>query len=134
MDQGFWHPEIGYWQAIATPTEASVAAYPAGTVAVPTRPGPGYVWDGEAWAYGPSADPVPAEVTRFQALAALHNAGLLDLVDDAVSAADPFTRIAWENATGFMRSSPTIAALQAAVGLTSDQVDDLFRSAAQITA
>lgn len=134
MEQGFWHPEIGYWQAIAAPTEASVAAYPAGTVSVPIRPGPGYVWGGEAWVYSSSADPVPAEVTRFQALAAMHNAGLLAAVETAVAVADPFTQIAWNNATGFLRASPTIAALQAAVGLSEAQVDDLFRAAAQITA
>lgn len=72
--------------------------------------------------------------SRFQARAALHNAGLLVAVENAVAGADPFVQIAWQDATEFYRGSPTIAALQAAVGLTDEQVDDLFRAAAQIVA
>ena len=72
--------------------------------------------------------------SRFQARAALHNAGLLVSVEAAVAAADPFTQIAWADATEFRRESPTIAALAAAVGLTGEDIDDLFRAAAQIVA
>lgn len=72
--------------------------------------------------------------SRFQARAALHNAGLLVAVEAAVAGADPFVQIAWQDATEFYRGSPTIAALQAAVGLTDEQVDNLFRAAAQIVA
>ena len=72
--------------------------------------------------------------SRFQARAALHNAGLLVAVEAAVASANPFIQIAWQDATEFYRGSPTIAALQSAVGLTDEQVDDLFRAASQIVA
>lgn len=72
--------------------------------------------------------------SRFQARAALHIAGLLPQVEAAVAAADPLVQIAWADATEFRRNSPTIAALASSLSLTDAQIDDLFRSAAQITA
>lgn len=90
------------------------------------------------------APPLPADLladerslmrcSRFQARAALHNAGLLVSVEAAVAAADPFTQIAWADATEFRRVSSTIAALAVAVGLTDEALDDLFRAAMQIVA
>lgn len=73
-------------------------------------------------------------VSRFQARAALHNAGLLDDVEAAVAAADAFTKIAWADAVEFRRTSPTILTLAGAIGLNDAQLDDLFRAAAQIVA
>lgn len=72
--------------------------------------------------------------SRFQARAALAAANLLASVETAVAAADEFTQIAWADAVEFRRGSPTIAALQAAVGLTDEQIDDLFTAAMQIEA
>lgn len=63
MEHGFYHPARGYWQTIGTPDEATLAAYPEGTVETPLRPGPDHVWNGGAW--------VAAPVTVEQALAAL---------------------------------------------------------------
>lgn len=77
---------------------------------------------------------VPASVSAFQARAALFAAGLLDDVEAAVAAADRLTRIAWESAQAFERGSPTIATLAAALGLSDEQLDDLFRAAAEIRA
>ena len=73
-------------------------------------------------------------MSRFQALAALTNAGLYATAQAAVTAAGGITLLAWNNATQFDRTSPTIASLQGALGLTSAQVDALFIAAAQITA
>ena len=79
--------------------------------------------------------PVPAQVTRFQALAALSNAGLLANAQAAVNASpDPLTTLAWNNAQTFERASPTIASLAGSLGLTSTQIDDLFIAAAKIVA
>ncbi len=77
-----------------------------------------------------------ATVSRFQARAALHAAGLLGAAEAAVAGADPIVRIAWTDAAEWRRDSPTIAAIAAAFDppLTAEQVDDLFRSAALITA
>ena len=85
-------------------------------------------------AWVPPSAPVPGSVTAFQARAALLAAGLLDEVEAAVAAADRLTQTAWEYAQAFERTSPTIAALAAALGLTDAQLDDLFRAAAKISA
>ncbi len=92
-----------------------------------------------AWSYSdaPAAglsEPVPSSVSRFQARAALREAGLLEPIEAAVAAADDLTREAWASAIAFERMSPTIATLAAALGLSSAQVDDLFRRAAMIRA
>jgi hypothetical protein len=79
-------------------------------------------------------NPVPAVVSRFQARAALHTAGLLEQVEAAVASAGPLAQMAWADAVEFRRDSPTIAALAAEIGLSSAQIDDLFRTAAQIQA
>lgn len=88
--------------------------------------------------------PTPAEIlaaeragmviSRMQARIALHNAGLLSMVEAAVAAADPFVKIAWADAQEFRRNSPTIASLAGAVNLSPEQLDDLFRAAALIEA
>lgn len=75
-----------------------------------------------------------AAVSRFQARAALHAAGLLDAAEAAVAGAEPIVRIAWADAAEWRRNSPTIAAIAAALDLTSEQIDDLFIQAATITA
>lgn len=77
---------------------------------------------------------VPAEVTRFQALAALHKAGLLKAVEQAVTQTDTLVQLAWANAQVFRRTSPTVLSLAQVLGLSPQQLDDLFISAAQIDA
>ena len=80
----------------------------------------------------PDPEPVqvPQVVTIRQAKLALLQAGLLDDVDAAVAQADRATQIEWEYATEVRRDWPTLLTLQAALGLTEQQVDDLFISAA----
>jgi hypothetical protein len=76
----------------------------------------------------------PESITRFQALAALHNAGLLDAVITTVNLAGGLTKIAFDNAQNFNRSSPTIAAIQTSINLTDEQLDNLFIAGSLITA
>lgn len=84
----------------------------------------------------PAPQPVPQSVTRFQARAALHLAGLLEQVEAVI--ADPATpvlaKLAWQDAQEFKRTSPTIAAMSSALGLTDQQLADLFALAAGIDA
>lgn len=77
---------------------------------------------------------IPQEVTRFQALAALHLAGLLAMVEAMMAdpATDPLTVLAWKNAQEFKRYSPMVLNMAQAIGLSDHQVDDLFITAAQI--
>lgn len=79
------------------------------------------------------APPVPPYVSPFQARRALDNAGLRDAVEAAVAAATRDVQDAWQYAVRIERSSPFIAAMQGGLGLTNEQVDQLFIAAAQIT-
>ena len=75
-----------------------------------------------------------AEVSRFQAFAALYADGKLDDATAAVEAAGGLTVLAWQNAQVFKRSSPMLAALAPALGLDDEALDDLFLAAALIEA
>ncbi|HML29830.1 MAG TPA: hypothetical protein PKE16_13510 [Hyphomicrobium sp.] len=77
---------------------------------------------------------VPASVTTYQAMAAMLRAGLLDQVKTlmASDAASPQAKLAWEKASAFERDSVFINSLGSALGLTSQQIDDLFIAAAKI--
>jgi hypothetical protein len=88
----------------------------------------------EATAEAEEAARVPDSVTPFQAKAALLNAGLLDAVLAAIAAAPRITQLAWAEATEFRRTSPTVLMLAGALGLTSTQLDDLFKAAKGIEA
>lgn len=80
--------------------------------------------------------PVPNEVTRFQALAALMQAGLLSDIEAYMSSpeADSFTQLAWKEASTFSRSSPLVTSIGGLFSLTEAQIDDLFVFASTITA
>lgn len=84
--------------------------------------------------YDPPPPVVPSVVSRFQARAALMQAGLLDQAEAAVLQAGPLAQLAWADAQEFRRNSPTINSLAALVGLTEAQIDALFISASQIEA
>ena len=79
---------------------------------------------------------VPQAVSRFQARAALHLAGLLPQVESLMAAdgIDALAKLAWQDALVFERSSPTVAAMTALLGLDDAAVDALFRQAEQIKA
>ena len=81
-----------------------------------------------------STDPVPLSVTRFQARAALHLAGLLDDAEAAIAQAHPLSRIAWEHAHVYRRYSPTLISIGQQLGLSEADMDELFKTAASITA
>lgn len=75
------------------------------------------------------------EVSRFQARAALFQAGLLEDIETFIaSSEDRFIKIAWEDAAVFKRNSPTVLSLQFVLNLTDEQLDDLFRFALTISA
>jgi len=80
------------------------------------------------------ADPIPLSVTRFQARAALYMAGLLDDAEAAIAEAHPLSRIAWEHANVYRRDSPTLISIGQQLGLSEADMDELFKTAASITA
>lgn len=78
--------------------------------------------------------PDPLIVTPLQARIALAHAGLLDAIETAVAAlpsTDP-TRLAWEYATQFDESSPTLISMCDALGITATQRRQMFVAASQI--
>ena len=84
----------------------------------------------EEWAIRKAREKM--KVTRYQAKAALMQAGLLEVVEQAIAATDdPLITLAWAEA-GFERMSPLIAEMKTVIGLTDEQVDDLFRAASLV--
>jgi hypothetical protein len=86
--------------------------------------------------YVPPLPPIPATVTRFQALAVLAAGGYLDTVRTYINTLDQnnVQRLAWENAADWERTSPTLNALAQMLNLTDAQVDALFIAASQVSA
>ena len=86
--------------------------------------------------YVPPPPPIPQTVTRFQALATLAAGGWLDVVHTYMDALprNNVQRLAFENATDWERTSPTVNALAAMLGLSDAQVDELFVAASQVSA
>lgn len=97
---------------------------------------------GIGWAYvggqllepAPPAPAVPNTVSRYQALAALMQAGLLDAVTAWAHdpGTDPLHKLAFDTATEFARTSATLAAGATALGWTGEQLDALFVTASKI--
>lgn len=84
---------------------------------------------------GPQSNPVPQVVSRFQAKAALAQAGLLAQADAVVAqSGNAVLQLAWAEANEFRRDSPGINSLAPLIGLDSTELDDLFRTAAGIAA
>jgi hypothetical protein len=80
----------------------------------------------------PEPSDVPDAVTPRQARLALLEAGLLDQVEQSVTAAGGATKIAWDFASLIERQDPLIISIGAALNLTDDQIDVLFKYAATI--
>ena len=69
----------------------------------------------------------------MQAKQALLSAGLLDDIEAAISASgDRSLQLYWLETSEFHRSHPAVLQIAEAEGLTSSQLDDLFRAAAQV--
>lgn len=74
---------------------------------------------------------VPQSVSPRQIRRALNNAGLLAMVEVAVAAADKATQIDWEFGLEVRRDWPVLNSMAVSLGMTSDQVDQLFIAANQ---
>jgi hypothetical protein len=100
-------------------------------------------WDGAAWtvrdltveeaALWPlRPPPVPATVSRVQLRLALATRGLLDIVDSAVSLSGEMELVERWGAASMERTSPHLADMAAALGLTEGDIDDIFRAASAL--
>lgn len=137
----------GAVEADESPLEPGVFLIPGGAIDVtpPNVPqGKVALWQ-NGWVFVNPPEPeqeepplngVPQVVTRFQARAALHLAGLLTTVESLMTdpQTDMLARLAWQDAQEFRRQSPTVLSMAATLGLTDAQLDALFTTAAGIEA
>ena len=86
---------------------------------------------GKVFVTTPKPAPVPTEVSPKQIRLALNAAGLREMVEDAVAAADQPTQDSWNWATCFLRTDPMLTSFCAAIGWTEEQIDQLFIDASK---
>lgn len=79
-----------------------------------------------------AANAVPAQVTSIQARRAILAAGLQDAVEALIGQADQATQDLWYTTDIVERTNPVMLGLAAQLGLSSDQLDELFRQAARL--
>lgn len=92
MEHGYYHPDLGYWQAVVAPTEATLSRYPKGTIKVPRKPGEGYEWQDGQWIHvSPSDEDLIAQI-RARRASLLTSSDWTQLPDCPLSDAD---RAAW---------------------------------------
>lgn len=76
--------------------------------------------------------PVPASVTPRQVRLLLLSQNLLSQVEAIIAGSDQATQITWQYASEFRRDDPLLAALATQLGLSSEQIDQFFISAAAL--
>lgn len=86
----------------------------------------------QAAAAASAAAAIPERVTKLQFCLALASALMLDAVEAAIAAADQNTQLRWHHARWIYPSDPAIVALGAGLGVTDEQIAQLFRDAALI--
>lgn len=73
---------------------------------------------------------VPREIPNWRVKAVLHQMGLLDRVEQSISAvpepSGTIIRLAWSGDAKFARHSQTVLTLATSLGLSPDQVDEIF--------
>ena len=86
--------------------------------------------------FTPVVNPVPKEITMRQARLALLDASLLSSVQPAIdSLPEPSktkAQIEWEYSNALQRDNPFVATLGGALGLSSEDIDNLFIQAARL--
>ncbi len=76
--------------------------------------------------------PVPQSVTPRQLHLALIDAGQYEAVTGMVDASDARTRAAWHYAIAYDRTDPMLVGAATALGMFSEDIDNLFRHAATL--
>lgn len=95
------------------------------SLVVPATPSRG--WDVPA--VPEARPPVPPVIPAWKGKAALREAGLLDAVEAAVAATGGRVQDAWTGASEWNRNSDFLHSLAAGLGLTRQQINDMFRAA-----
>lgn len=74
----------------------------------------------------------PVSISMRQARLALLQAGLLDTVNEAMATMPQAAQIEWEYASEVARSNALIGAMATSLGMTEQQLDDLFLTASTL--
>lgn len=77
-------------------------------------------------------NPVPQSISPAQARLALIQAGLYQTVLDTVAVATDDVKVYWEYANTFERTNPILNSMASAIGITDEQLDELFRYGARL--
>ena len=86
-------------------------------------------WDGTKIT---ASTPVPESITPRQVRLLLLQQNMLDQVETMTKSQDRATQITWEFASEFRRDNPLLGALATNLGLTQQQIDQFFISAAAL--
>lgn len=102
-----------------------------------TTAGPGDTYSGGIFEKYIPPVIIPQEVTRRQARQALYLSGILGNVQAAIDAIPDVTQrnmvqIEWDDSLAFERTRPTLVALATALGLSSEDLDNLFIQASKL--
>ena len=94
---------------------------------------PGMFLEDGVWINPPVVVPIPQEITMRQARLALLDIGLLANVQTAINTLpEPDktkAQIEWEYSNALQRNNPFVTTLGTALGLSSDDIDNLFITA-----
>ncbi len=74
---------------------------------------------------------VPTKITRLQAKLQLLEIGLLDEVEEMVKQ-DRRVELYWSDATNFYRTDEILLGMATTIGLSNEQLDDLFLQASKL--
>ena len=100
MEQGFYHPDRGYWQTTNEPSSDILETYPEGTKRVPIRPVGNFRWSGSRWAE------LPPDLTALAAAARAQRTALLQQSDWTQVADAPVNQAAWATYRQALRDVP----------------------------
>lgn len=93
----------------------------------------GWEHDGKDFVEKEPKRPVPIAVSPMRAKLALYKMGLYDQVETLIKSSPAPVQIAWANAIEFRRDDPFVLQVGAALRLSSDEIDELFRVAFTLT-
>jgi hypothetical protein len=82
--------------------------------------------------YEPPAPPPVTQITMRQARLQLLSSGLLDDVETLITQADKAVQIEWEYATTVQRDSELVVTIGSELGLTEQDIDQMFMSASTL--
>lgn len=91
----------------------------------------GDTWDGESFSSPEPVKTIPS-VSPFQLRLALNTLNLRDAVETLVAASSQEIKDGWEYATEFKRDNAFLLSIQPELGMTDEQIDEVFLLAATL--